>query len=225
MPQHIGGFVQHRAVSPARLDDQAQRQLATYWRVRISKTLDQLENEVRRMLRIETALEHFAQHVVQRLSAQRAAVAQLPAQQAAAIGLPNAPFEWVELGVAPARAMELKSRYRQLAKELHPDTATDSGRPTMSEVNAAYATSDLARMVRLEAQTLAPDTAYAALSYEDYIRQVEQATATYRQAYTHLLNTPLYSLYARASSATEDGWDFIENLARRISRALEAQKA
>lgn len=216
--------MQH-AVSPSRLDDQAQRQLATYWRVRVGKTLDQLENEVRRMLRIETALEHFAQKAVQRLSATRSMVAQLPAQQAAAIGLPHAPFEWVAMDVAATRSAELKQRYRQLAKELHPDRAAAGERPTMSAVNHAYATSDLACMVRLEAQTLAPQPHQAAAVFDDYIRQVEQATATYRQAYTHLLNSPLYSLYARASSATEDGWDFIENLARRITRALEAQKA
>lgn len=206
----------------AQLNEQAQRQLVTYWRVRITKTLDVLENEVRRMLRVESTLERFAHELVQRLQPQVAALETLPPALAEQLALPRAPFEWVAQGVGAARTRELKARYRQLAKELHPDFyGTETHKPSMREVNAAYAQDDLAALVRLEAQTLAPDATQPASAFEDYMRQVDQATTTYRQAYTQLLHAPLYGLYARATSAQEDGWDFVDALSRRIRRALD----
>lgn len=204
------------------LNEQAQRQLMTYWRLRISKALEQLETEVRRMLQVESGLERFAQDMVSRLTPYMEALRQLPRELAEPLGVPKAPFAWVEQGVASARTREIKSRYRLLAKELHPDAAVaHASGITMAEVNHAYTREDLALLVRLEAQSLAPDELQAISVFEDFVRQVEQATATYRQAYTRLLNTPLYSLYARAASAQEDGWDYVDSLARRIRRAVE----
>ncbi len=205
------------------LNEQAQRQLMTYWRLRIVKSLEQLETEVRRMLQVENGLERFAQDMVARMTPYMDALRQLPRELADPIGVPKAPFAWVEQGVAAARSREIKSRYRLLAKELHPDAAiAHASGISMTEVNHAYTREDLALLVRLEAQSLSPDELQAIGVFEDYVRQVEQATATYRQAYTRLLNTPLYSLYARAASAQEDGWDFVESLTRRIKRAVES---
>lgn len=208
------------------LNEQAHRQLMTYWRLRIGKALDQLETEVRRMLQVETGLERFAQDMVTRLNPYTEALSQLPREVADPLGVPKAPFAWVEQGVAQARAREIKSRYRLLAKELHPDASiTHASGVSMAQVNHAYTREDLALLVRLEAQSLAPDELQPVHAFEDYVRQVEQATTTYRQAYTRLLNTPLYSLYARAASAQEDGWDFIESLTRRIKRVVESNEA
>ncbi len=194
----------------------------TYWRLRINKSLEQLETEVRRMIRVESGLERFAQDMVSRLQPYMDALRNLPRELADPLAVPKAPFAWVEQGVATARSREIKSRYRLLAKELHPDaTVNHTSGITMSEVNHAYTREDLALLVRLEAQSLAPDDAQAISNFEDYVRQVEQATQTYRQAYTRLLNSPLYSLYARAASAQEDGWDYVDSLTRRIRRAVE----
>lgn len=205
------------------LNEQAQRQLMTYWRLRINKSLELLETEVRRMIRVESGLERFAQDMVSRLQPYMDALRNLPRELADPLSLPKAPFAWVEQGVADARTREIKSRYRLLAKELHPDaTVAHASGITMSEVNHAYTREDLALLVRLEAQSLAPDDAQPISNFEDYVRQVEQATATYRQAYTRLLNSPLYSLYARAASAQEDGWDYVDSLTRRIKRAVES---
>lgn len=205
------------------LTEQAQRQLMTYWRLRISKSLEQLETEVRRMLRVESGLERFAQDMVARLQPYMEALNHLPRELADATAVPKAPFAWVQQGVAQARARELKSRHRLLAKELHPDAAVSHASGiSMADVNHAYTREDLATLVRLEAQSLAPDESQTVSVFEDFVRQVEQATQTYRQAYTRLLNSPLYSLYARAASAQEDGWDFVESLTRRIKRATES---
>lgn len=218
----MGFALLHSHYASSALTEQAQRQLMTYWRLRISKTLDQLETEIRRMLRVEQGLERFAQDVVARLGPYTEALAQLPPELAATIGVPRAPFLWVKQDVAAARAREIKSRFRQMAKELHPDLGVAlNGNVTMAEVNNAYMREDLATLVRLEAQSLAPTEDMPISAFEDYTRQVEQAAQTYRQAYTRLLNSPLYSLYARAASAQEDGWDFVESLARRIRRAVE----
>lgn len=205
------------------LTEQAQRQLMTYWRLRITKSLEQLEIEVRRMLRVETGLERFAQDMVTRLQPYMEALNNVPRELADATAVPKAPFTWVQQGVAEARARELKSRHRLLAKELHPDAAVSNACGiSMADVNHAYTREDLATLVRLEAQSLAPDESQPVTAFEDFVRQVEQATQTYRQAYTRLLNSPLYSLYARAASAQEDGWDFIESLTRRIKRTVES---
>lgn len=204
------------------LTEQAQRQLMTYWRLRITKALEQLETEVRRMVRVESGLERFAQDMVARLQPYMDALRNLPRELADPLAVPKAPFVWVEQGVAAARTREIKSRYRLLAKELHPDAAVEHASGiSMSEVNHAYTREDLALLVRLEAQSLSPDDAQPVAMFEDFVRQVEQATATYRQAYTRLLNSPLYSLYARAASAQEDGWDYVESLTRRIKRVIE----
>lgn len=221
----MGLSLLHSHYASSALTEQAQRQLMTYWRLRVAKTLEQFETEVRRMLRVESGLERFAQDVVARLDPYLEALRQLPPEMAAGLGVPKAPFLWVKQGVGAARAKEIKSRYRMLAKELHPDSNVGSpGDVEMAEVNNAYAREDLAALVRLEAQSLAPGIDAFAHAFEDYVRQVEQATTTYRQAYTRLLNSPLYSLYARAASAQEDGWDFIDSLARRIRRAVETQE-
>lgn len=218
----MGFFLLHSHYAASALTEQAQRQLMTYWRLRVAKTLEQLETEVRRMLRVEQGLERFAQDMVARLGPYTEALRQLPPEMASGLGVPKAPFLWVEQQVGQQRARELKQRYRQLAKELHPDASMQSeATVAMAEINTAYMREDLATLVRLEAQSLSPSDADAAHVFEDYVRQVEQATQTYRQAYTRLLNSPLYSLYARAASAQEDGWDFIESLARRIRRAVE----
>lgn len=210
-------------VSPSTLTEQAQRQMMTYWRVRVAKILEHLESEVRRMLRVEQTLEKFAAEMVERLHPFTMMMREMDPQAIEQLALPKAPFEWVAQNVGAARQRELKNRYRQLAKELHPDTASDEGdRPSMAEINHAYAMEDLAKLVRLEAQALMPDMTQPVSALEDYVRQVDQAAATYRKAYTSLLNSPLYALYARAASAQEDGWDFIESLARRIRRAVEA---
>lgn len=204
------------------LTEQAQRQLMTYWRLRITKALELLETEVRRMTRVESGLERFAQDMVARLAPYTEALRNLPRELAEPLAVPKAPFTWVEQGVAIARAREIKSRYRLLAKELHPDAAVEHASGiTMAEVNHAYTREDLALLVRLEAQSLSPDDTQPVGVFEDFVRQVEQATTTYRQAYTRLLNSPLYSLYARAASAQEDGWDYVESLSRRIHRVIE----
>ena len=218
----MGYSLQPAHYASSALTEQAQRQLMTYWRLRIGKALEQLETEVRRMIRVESGLERFAQDMVARLQPYMDAVRQLPRELADPLGLPKAPFAWVEQGVANARHREIKSRYRLLAKELHPDASVDHASGlTMAEVNHAYTREDLALLVRLEAQSLAPDESHSVSVFEDYVRQVEQATTTYRQAYTRLLNSPLYSLYARAASAQEDGWDYVDSLTRRIRRAVE----
>ena len=209
------------------LNEQAQRQLMTYWRVRVSKTLDHLENEVRRMLRVEQALERFATDFVARLAPYTETLRHLPKEHADPLAVPQAPYAWVAQGVAQARAQELKNRYRQLAKELHPDFAgIDTSQPSMAQINDAYARDDLALMVRLEAQALVPEMdGNGSYALEDFVKQVDQAAQTYRKAYNQLLNAPLYSLYARATSASEDGWDYVESLARRIKRAGETVAA
>lgn len=205
----------------AAFDTQAQRQAATYWRMRRREVLDHLEKEVRRMLQLEQSLDRFATDYVERLSGLRQALAPHAARLQSIVVLPEAPFQWAERHVGLQRQAELKRRYRQLARELHPDFAgVDNAQPSMQQINDAYRSRDLALLVRLEAQSLAPEMDQPTPLIEAYLQQVEQAAHTYRQAYAQLLNIPLYGLYARAASAQEDGWDYLAGLARRARQAL-----
>lgn len=206
------------------LADQAHRQLMTYWKVRITKVLDTLETDVRRMLQVETALELFAQDYCTRLAPVAEALAAFSSDVQVRADLPREPFDWFGLGASAIRAKEMKRRYRALARTLHPDVA-EGASIGMQQLNEAYARHDLAALVRLEAQSLAPDESRETREFEEYVRQVEAAAATYRQAYSQLLRTKVYALAARSASAQDDGWDWIESVARRVRRVMQEEAA
>lgn len=207
------------------LAQQAHRQMSTYWRVRFGKTLEQFELEARRMLTLEAALEEFAQYVHRAMAPMvRSAFDNGEPMESITTRaqLPLPVFVWVASQIGASRRNELKARYRRLAKEVHPDMREgDSAKVSLGDISDAYQQEDLARVMRLEAELLFPDLSAPANEIEDFLRQVEQATATYKKSYTEMLHSPLYQLYSRANCAKGEGWDWLEITLSRAGKLLQ----
>ncbi len=212
------------------LEERAVRQQDMYWRVRIKKTLERLEREARRMLQLEAELSDFAEryyrHVgdyVERLSLLESQLLHAAAPQEASPG--TLQDVAAQRDMKSQRSAELKTRYRQLAKEIHPDRAmmvegNGDRASLMQALNVAYQHGDLATMLRIEAEMLltALDESFPAL--EDRLRAVERAADTYACGYRELLNSPLNELMLRALQARLAGWDWMEAVVKRVQRAI-----
>jgi len=216
----------------AGMDERVKRQLATYWRVRVTKTIERLESEARRMLAIEEQLSAFALEYYDVVGEPAARLAQLEDQISAAVSEPAMP-EMEEVlahreGVA-ARRRELKQRYRSIAKEIHPDRASviegaGAGAQQMHDLNTAYERGDLAALLKLEAQlylTKLCDIDFSMTAeLESALHEVNRAAETYAQGYRDLLNSPLNELMLRAMAANMEGWDFMQAVVRRIEKSI-----
>lgn len=215
------------------LEERAARQQDMYWRVRAQKTLERLEREARRMLQLEAELTQFATTYYQYVGKYAQRLTELEAQllvatpQETSSSTINEVIAQVEM--KETRQTELKSRYRMLAKEIHPDRAmmvdgAGDRASQMQTLNAAYQQGDLATMLRIEADMLltAFDDSLPAL--EERLRAVERAADTYASGYRELLNSPLNELMLRALSARLAGWDWMDAVVKRVQRAIEASE-
>ena len=212
------------------LHERARRQLDTYWKVRVGKTIDLLEREARRMLQLEAALAKFAEEYYQAVGPWVQYLAALEAQFEAMHPEHRDDVESLPLALAQreqqtARAAELKDRYRQLAKEIHPDRlmaiegAGDLA-DKMHHLNDAYAKGDLAALLRCEAEIIMAQLGNDWSAAETYLRDIERAAETYASGYRNLLNSPLNHLMLRSLSATREGWDWIGAVIGRLQRAI-----
>ncbi len=223
------------------LEQRAHRQMQTYWRVRINATLERLEREARRMLQLEQDLSAFAQHYYEAVGDAAERLAQVEHKIAAspAVAAPAMPEEvcrvlpdaLAQRDAREARRVELKSRYRALAKEIHPDramVAEGSGdmASNMHRLNAAYQHGDLAALLKLEAQMLLARIADADANagLERALHEVERAADTYAHGYRSLLNSPLNELMLRAMSARLAGWDWMQAVVRKVERTIEEKE-
>lgn len=220
------------------LEQRAERQLAHYWRVRIGTTLERLEREARRMFQLESELSHFARDYYDAVGE--------AAERLAHIEQMTAPTARIESDVPAAmpavlaqrdahstRQAELKTRYRSLAKEIHPDRAmavegTGSNANNMHTLNAAYQHGDLAALLKLEAQMLLDQQlgtdGIVTMAFEQSLREVERAADTYAEGYRTMLGSPLNELMLRAMSARLAGWDWVQAVVRKVERAIEEKE-
>ena len=215
------------------LEERAARQQDMYWRVRAKKTLERLEREARRMLLLEAELTQFATgyyaqvgKYVERLSDLEAQLLTATPQEASSSTIEDVR---AQCSMKETRQAELKSRYRMLAKEIHPDRAmmvdgVGDRASQMQVLNAAYQHGDLATMLRIEADMLLATTDDALPALEERLRAVERAADTYAQGYRELLNSPLNELMLRALNARLAGWDWMEAVVKRVQRAIEASE-
>lgn len=209
------------------------RQQEMYWRVRSQKTLDRLERETRRMFLLEAELTAFAANYYAQVGHHAERLMELEAQlltaapQEASTSTLNEVI--AQCGMQQTRRAELKSRYRMLAKEIHPDRAmvVEGGGDRASQMqvlNAAYQQGDLATLLRLEAEMLLTSTDASLPALEERLRAVERAADTYAQGYRELLNSPLNELMLRALNARLAGWDWMEAVVKRVLRAIAASE-
>lgn len=215
------------------LHERARRQLDTYWRIRVTKTIESLEREARRMLQLEVQLAAFAEEYYGAVGPWAEYLAALEAQFESPIAEHKEDLETLPLALAQrelklAREEELKSRYRLLAKEIHPDRlegdAVGEMADKMQSVNDAYARGDLAALLRCEAEILLNQLCDDWSAAEHHLRDIERAIETYATGYRALLNSPLNHLMLRAMAATQAGWDWIGAVITRIQRAVATRE-
>lgn len=210
------------------LEERAARQQETYWRIRTQKTIERLEREARRMLALEAELTQFADryydhvgHYVERLTELETQLLAATPTEASATTLTDV---IAQRDMKVTRQTELKNRYRQLAKEIHPDRSMmveshGERANQMQTLNVAYQQGDLATMLRLEADMLLADESNFPL--EERLRAVERAADTYAAGYRELLNSPINELMLRALQARLAGWDWMDAVIKRVQRAIE----
>ncbi len=218
------------------LEERADRQAVTYWRVRINATLERLEREARRMFQLEIELSSFAQQYYEAVgdAAERLArVEQMMAPESPVEMVAAMPAVMAQRDAKEARRSELKARYRSLAKEIHPDRAMaveNQGRMAnaMHTLNAAYQHGDLAALLKLEAEMLIErieqQDANATYELECALREVDRAADTYAEGYRAMLNSPLNELMLRAMSARLAGWDWVDAVVRKVERTIEEKE-
>lgn len=213
--------------------------LTHYWRLRISTMLERLEREARRMFHLERELSEFASQYYEAVGAateRLAAVEQRISNETMTVAPePAAPLPELQasMDASVARQRELKLRYRQLAKEIHPDRAmvtqangTQAG--NMHTLNAAYQQGDLAAMLKLEAEMLISNSLEGGLNdtpaIELALRELERAANTYAEGYRAMLNSPLNELMLRAMSARLAGWDWMQAVVKKVEREIELKE-
>ncbi|OYW14267.1 MAG: hypothetical protein B7X02_00400 [Rhodospirillales bacterium 12-54-5] len=201
-----------------------------YWRVRTQKTLERLEREARRMLQLEADLSHFAEQYYAHVGAYAERLATLESMLVVQESPEVTPRTMHEVQhqreMVHARQSELKTRYRSLAKEIHPDRAmavngTGTHAAHMQSLNEAYAQGDLSAMLRLEAEMLLARDLNGGESLEVQLREIERAADTYAAGYRQLLNSPLNELMLRQLSAQLAGWNWVDAVVQRVQRAIE----
>ena len=129
---------------------------------------------------------------------------------------------------------DLKKLYREAAKRVHPDTATDEKdrarrERLMKEVNAAYAASDEDALRRILAGLdTSPDAVQGSGIGADLIRvlrqlkQIRDRIAAIEQEIESLSETDLAQLKAKADVAASHGTDLLAEMKSDIKRRISA---
>ena len=132
---------------------------------------------------------------------------------------------------------ELKALYRETAKQIHPDLATEKGdqeRRTrlMSQVNEAYAAGDAARLRRILSEWhVSPEAIEGDGIASELIRtirmvhQVEQRLAELETQLDQTRKSELFRFWTDVTSAEERGEDPLGDLRRSVLRDINAAKA
>jgi hypothetical protein len=123
---------------------------------------------------------------------------------------------------------ELKKLYREAAKRVHPDTATDEKDRTrrerlMKEVNAAYVAGDEEALSRILAGLdVSPDAVQGSGIGADLIRvlrqlkQIRNRIVAIELEIVNISDTDLAKLKAKADRATAEGKDLLEEMAASV---------
>jgi len=131
---------------------------------------------------------------------------------------------------------ELKKLYREVAKKIHPDLATDAMDQTrrekiMAEANSAYESCDLSRLQAiLQEQEASPEAVQGDSVAHELVRvirkiaQVQNRLRTIALDLEHLKNSTLYSLVTEAFQAKSESRDLLEEMACKLEQEIiEAQ--
>jgi len=209
-----------------------------YLKARLSGALKLLEDQARAALFLEEELTRFIEHYygevgdyVEKLTRLEAELGSVAAPGVSTI---NSAMHDAALQAQHDRAHEIKRRYRALAKVVHPDGAGNDADYThraerMREVNEAYETGDLARLVSMEAawaheQVWDLPNAERMAALRQQIAAVEKAAEHYRAERSGLMHSPVYELMLRATSARLAGRDWIAAVVDNIKTTIAAKE-
>lgn len=210
--------------SSTRLSEMLVRQRTTYWRACLRQLAARLEKAARTFYTLENDLARFSEDYFVQVGPVASRLVTLEAQATQA---PPFPFAAAEAEatphIPPSHRDVLKSRYRALARALHPDTGnTATTADSMQQLNRAYAEGDMAAMLVCESQHR-----ISQLAFHDEAACTQVATALtqqcehYERATTRLRATPLYALMERAERARTYGWDWIDHVVTHMEATTE----
>lgn len=142
-----------------------------------------------------------------------------------------------DIAVPKAKPTEsLKRLFREVAKRIHPDLATnDTDRERreklMAEVNLAYENGDEAKLRSILADwESSPDTVEGEGVGAELIRvirkiaQIQRRLAEIDEQIEHLSLSDLYQLRAKANEAENQGRDLLKEMASHVEQQIEAAK-
>ena len=240
MASHFPSQAKAKNPELSSLEQRAHAQQHYYWRVRVTKALETLEREARRMLQLEEELGQFASTYYEVVGAAAERLSRLEQQLMTEVAatpsyatVAELPAVIAQCDVREARRAELKTRYRNLAKEIHPDRAmVVTGNGTRAEhmqtLNVAYQRGDLPALLKLEAEmlysTIAHGDAGALQKLEDAVRAIERAADTYADGYRAMLRSPINELMLRAMQARLAGWNWMDAVLQRVERTIEEKE-
>ncbi len=134
-------------------------------------------------------------------------------------------------------SVELKQLYRQVAKAIHPDLATDpeerqQREALMAEVNRAYEAGDEQKLqALLDGWASSPhavegdDIAASLMRTLRKIAQSQHRLTLIEHQLTNLEKTDIFRLQLRAKHADAGGRDLLSEMARELDRQIQAAQA
>jgi len=130
-------------------------------------------------------------------------------------------------------SQSLKSLYRQVAKAIHPDLATDDAdrsnrQRLMAEANKAYAEGDETRLRQiLEQYESSPDLVVGEGTAAELVRvirniaQIKRRLAEIEKEIGKLMESEIANLEARAEEESKQGRDLLSQMAQAVSQRIE----
>jgi hypothetical protein len=131
---------------------------------------------------------------------------------------------------------ELKSLYRQVAKQVHPDLSSDPEdrklrQRFMAEANRAYESGDVGRLKRiLEEYESCPEAVYGEGVGADLVRIIRKITQVRRrlteieQEIQELVGSELAKLKVKAEEYEKQGRDLLAEIAEQVDRHIAAAR-
>jgi hypothetical protein len=203
--------------APSRLAAKAQALECLQLRMMLSLRLGTLEENLRALITLEDAVSAFSTRYF-------AAIAEMElVDTTASSHKETAPLvdDFSELEHQRAtRAKHLKTSYRTLAKQFHPDRvqASSAQHSVMQAVNDAYARQDLAALTRLELEhsLSSAEVDDAGMMLAEKLARCEQLIGLLSEQRSALEQSPLFELHERELLARMQGRDFIAQVKRSL---------
>jgi len=194
--------------------------------MRSTRTLNQLDRASESLRQVEQELEAFLDSyyaqvggLVDELQVLEQQLPDAPPPDAA--GMPPAPL--------PGLDSQVKTLYRKLVRQCHPDTAGESetSARAIRHLNAAYAQRDIGELWKLqwelERDTAAHSPQRRVAQLKAHYEQMQDALNRVEARRQALLDSPGYALMQRAVQLRLCGQDFMELVKAHLSRRI-AQK-